>query len=177
MCKPNKALRITVKAFLRTEEKKRSKEAGNAAPVVEATPVVQETSNTPIPSIEQPQASEQEAPSVSAGTAQETHQEQADSVAQGAEIIPGDALPIDFTPQVSSTLQCLGNLSLQVTPRPHHHEAAWLAVITSVLDMADNAPELSRTTSRKRAASRDNQSIRSTRGGARADTREWHCQS
>ncbi|KAF3386329.1 hypothetical protein F1880_001669 [Penicillium rolfsii] len=37
LCKPNKALRTTLKAFLRTEEKKREKERQSAAPV---TPVI-----------------------------------------------------------------------------------------------------------------------------------------
>lgn len=34
LCKPNKALRTTLKAFLRTEEKKREKERQSAAPAV-----------------------------------------------------------------------------------------------------------------------------------------------
>lgn len=37
LCKPNKALRTTLKAFLRTEEKKREKERQSTAPV---TPVI-----------------------------------------------------------------------------------------------------------------------------------------
>lgn len=37
LCKPNKALRTTLKAFLRTEEKKREKERQSATPATPAT--------------------------------------------------------------------------------------------------------------------------------------------
>ncbi|KAF7586839.1 hypothetical protein BBP40_008247 [Aspergillus hancockii] len=57
LCKPNKALRTTLKAFLRTEEKKREKERQSSTPAatndttpVQGTPLQQETaavSNTP----------------------------------------------------------------------------------------------------------------------------------
>lgn len=45
LCKPNKALRTTLKAFLRTEEKKREKERQQATPTTpaDATPAQQET--------------------------------------------------------------------------------------------------------------------------------------
>jgi hypothetical protein len=47
LCKPNKALRTTLKAFLRTEEKKREKERQSATPATinDATPV----QGTPVP--------------------------------------------------------------------------------------------------------------------------------
>lgn len=69
LCKPNKALRTTLKAFLRTEEKKREKDRQAAAPPTPPVPVttptpaendtaaVEETRNEdPTPS--QPQVSE-----------------------------------------------------------------------------------------------------------------------
>lgn len=45
LCKPNKALRTTLKAFLRTEEKKREKDRQQATPITpaDATPAKQET--------------------------------------------------------------------------------------------------------------------------------------
>ncbi|OCK76501.1 hypothetical protein K432DRAFT_306203, partial [Lepidopterella palustris CBS 459.81] len=50
-CKPNKALRLTVKAFLKSEEKKRDKERAGTKPI---TPVTPAPSATPIgPNIEQ----------------------------------------------------------------------------------------------------------------------------
>lgn len=38
LCKPNKALRTTLKAFLRTEEKKREKDRSSNTPAVNVTP-------------------------------------------------------------------------------------------------------------------------------------------
>lgn len=44
LCKPNKALRTTLKAFLRTEEKKREKDRPSTTPAVTTAP----TSNVPV---------------------------------------------------------------------------------------------------------------------------------
>ena len=52
LCKPNKALRTTLKAFLRTEEKKREKDRQSATPAAPAEALVD---GTPAPS-EQPGA-------------------------------------------------------------------------------------------------------------------------
>lgn len=43
LCKPNKALRTTLKAFLRTEEKKREKERPSATPVTPTIPITEES--------------------------------------------------------------------------------------------------------------------------------------
>ncbi|KAJ6008261.1 hypothetical protein N7540_012237 [Penicillium herquei] len=47
LCKPNKALRTTLKAYLRTEEKKREKERQAAAPPTPTVPTPVESVNTP----------------------------------------------------------------------------------------------------------------------------------
>lgn len=47
LCKPNKALRTTLKAFLRTEEKKREKERQSAAPVTPVITTPAENGTTP----------------------------------------------------------------------------------------------------------------------------------
>ncbi|KAJ5700994.1 hypothetical protein N7493_012040 [Penicillium malachiteum] len=47
LCKPNKALRTTLKAYLRTEEKKREKERQAAAPPTPTIPTPVESVNTP----------------------------------------------------------------------------------------------------------------------------------
>lgn len=66
LCKPNKALRTTLKAFLRTEEKKRERERASAAPATPAaapsaedTPAHQE----PTTAVEAPEESHAKGPS------------------------------------------------------------------------------------------------------------------
>lgn len=49
LCKPNKALRTTLKAFLRTEEKKREKDRQSATPATAATATAT-AEDTPVPS-------------------------------------------------------------------------------------------------------------------------------
>lgn len=73
LCKPNKALRTTLKAFLRTEEKKREKERQSAAAAaaaaasetnsVEATPAQQATSLPSTSQYGQPAAAPEYVPS------------------------------------------------------------------------------------------------------------------
>jgi hypothetical protein len=59
LCKPNKALRTTLKAFLRTEEKKREKERQSAAPVTPVITTPAENDATPTePVLEQKQSDE-----------------------------------------------------------------------------------------------------------------------
>lgn len=74
LCKPNKALRTTLKAFLRTEEKKREKERQSATPAatndatsVQGTPAQQETpAVSDIPETKQEEALPEVAPTVEA---------------------------------------------------------------------------------------------------------------
>lgn len=54
LCKPNKALRTTLKAFLRTEEKKREKDRQSATPAAgvvaaDGTPATSEQPSAPTP--------------------------------------------------------------------------------------------------------------------------------
>lgn len=51
LCKPNKALRTTLKAFLRTEEKKREKERQSTAPVTPVISTPAENDTTPTEAI------------------------------------------------------------------------------------------------------------------------------
>lgn len=84
LCKPNKALRTTLKAFLRTEEKKREKDRQSGTPAtgagtasVEDTPAPSEQLATPAP--DQHVAEEQ----------------QTEAVAPSAEVPEGDNPAVD----------------------------------------------------------------------------------
>ncbi|OGM51338.1 hypothetical protein ABOM_000143 [Aspergillus bombycis] len=64
LCKPNKALRTTLKAFLRTEEKKREKERQSATPATanDATPVQGNSAHQDTPAVsEVPETKQEEA--------------------------------------------------------------------------------------------------------------------
>lgn len=71
LCKPNKALRTTLKAFLRTEEKKREKErrAATPAPAPSAPPSEPTSTPTPVPAPAQP-GEQAEAPAQSLNVAE-----------------------------------------------------------------------------------------------------------
>lgn len=86
LCKPNKALRTTLKAFLRTEEKKREKERSSATPAtpaadlpVDTTPSQAEAQTAP-PPVDQADAADQ--PVKSASDAETRLEEQAAEVPQ-----------------------------------------------------------------------------------------------
>ncbi|KAF9891646.1 hypothetical protein FE257_003658 [Aspergillus nanangensis] len=96
LCKPNKALRTTLKAFLRTEEKKREKERQSATP---ATNGVTPVDGTPV-SHEPPAASD----------APETN---------SSEIIPEPA-PMASTLEESSTDKVLPETNLESVPDSNH---------------------------------------------------------
>lgn len=84
LCKPNKALRTTLKAFLRTEEKKREKERQSAA--------------TPTPVADTPAQSEHiptEVPTDQNGTEEVAPQAQ---VAQIPQITESDQAPVENSP-------------------------------------------------------------------------------
>lgn len=95
LCKPNKALRTTLKAFLRTEEKKREKDRQSATPAApaEAAPV----DGTPAPS-EQPAATP--APHIPAAAAPEEQApvEEQPKVAPAAEVPPEEYPAADSQP-------------------------------------------------------------------------------
>lgn len=83
LCKPNKALRTTLKAFLRTEEKKREKERQSAAPATPTFPTPAESEQTPA-----------ETP---------VEQTSADVPAENAEALPVEIKSDEAAPEVSVT--------------------------------------------------------------------------
>ncbi|KAJ9261864.1 hypothetical protein DTO027B5_3047 [Paecilomyces variotii] len=86
LCKPNKALRTTLKAFLRTEEKKREKERSSATPATPAADLPVDTTHsqaeaqTAPPPVDQADAADQ--PVISASDAETRLEEQAAEVPQ-----------------------------------------------------------------------------------------------
>lgn len=92
LCKPNKALRTTLKAFLRTEEKKREKDRQSATPAtgagagtVEDTPAASEQPATETP--------------VAASEDQNVVREQQAEVAPSAEVASEEQQPVGSRPE------------------------------------------------------------------------------
>lgn len=83
LCKPNKALRTTLKAFLRTEEKKREKDRQSATPAT----VPASGDGTPAPS-EQPVA-----------------EPVPDAAAAAATNVPGDQAAVEEKPEVAPSVE------------------------------------------------------------------------
>lgn len=97
LCKPNKALRTTLKAFLRTEEKKREKERPPAAP---ASPSTQ----TPTESVDkQPEA----APSATADVQPESEEAAPEPTAPAEDAAePGDGADGGHQVRAEGSLNC-----------------------------------------------------------------------
>lgn len=93
LCKPNKALRTTLKAFLRTEEKKREKDRQSA------TPATAPASGDGTPAPEQPAA--EPVPDAAAAT-----------------IAPGEQAAVEEKPEVASSVEAPLEEQQPTEPRP-----------------------------------------------------------
>lgn len=112
LCKPNKALRTTLKAFLRTEEKKREKDRQSATPAAPADgtstppeqPVADAAPDAPVPAAPDHQNATEEkpeiAPSVKAAPEEPPVAESGPIEAEGTALDMNTEVPAETQPQV-----------------------------------------------------------------------------